>query len=148
MDPARNRRCEGAPQRDFPQPRGEERAGALSPLATKRHAASHAGKGHFSPYTPARRSCVCSCVVAASAHYHEPRYYHRAGPGVSMREDERAPRVPRMKGPPVATVVFGQSHNSLKTLKLGKDHSHRTCTIRAKHSMNPINPPCYKTLVG
>jgi hypothetical protein len=49
----------GAPQRDFLQRGGEERAGALSPLATKRHAASHAGKGHFSPYTPARRSCVC-----------------------------------------------------------------------------------------
>ena len=90
MDPARNRRCEGAPQRDFLQPRGEERAGALSPLATKRHAASHAGKGHFSPYTPARRSCVCSCVVAASAHYHEPRYYHRAGPGVSACARMRA----------------------------------------------------------
>ena len=53
MDPARNRRCEGAPQRDFLQPRGEERAGALSPLATKRHPALHAVRWSFLRCNPA-----------------------------------------------------------------------------------------------
>ena len=87
---SRNRGCLRAPERDVLQRRGEERAGALSPQATERHAASHAGRRSFLWCTPARRPCGCACVVAASAHYHEPRYYHRAGPGVSACARMRA----------------------------------------------------------
>ena len=129
---SRNRWCLRAPERDVLQRRGEERAGALSPQATERHAASHAGRRSFLWCTPARRPCGCACVVAASAHHHEPRYYHRAGRGVSMCEDEgRKSQIAR--APRIATTImmnlFARALQNLLSITIEQSIETKDCTI-------------------